>query len=72
MVTQELHRAIKQIRGERQIMQDMKAKMSITVDADLVHWIDAQVKTLRFRNRSHAVEVALRKFLESEVTVWKK
>lgn len=44
----------------------MKAKMSVTVERRLVDWIDEQIKTMRFRNRSHAVEVALVKFIESE------
>jgi Arc/MetJ-type ribon-helix-helix transcriptional regulator len=47
-------------------MESMKAKMSVTVEQNLVAWIDRQVETQRFRNRSHAVEVALRKYLESE------
>lgn len=44
----------------------MKAKMSVTVEKNLVAWIDHQVETQRFRNRSHAVEVALMRFMENE------
>jgi len=47
-------------------MENMKAKISVTVDREIVEWIDAQVKTQRFRNRSHAVELALMKFIQSE------
>jgi len=47
-------------------MEIMKAKMSVTVEKNIVEWIDRQVETQRFRNRSHAVEVALRRFVESE------
>jgi Arc/MetJ-type ribon-helix-helix transcriptional regulator len=47
-------------------METMKAKMSVTVEHNLVQWIDKQVETQRFRNRSHAVEVALRTFIQSE------
>jgi Arc/MetJ-type ribon-helix-helix transcriptional regulator len=47
-------------------MQSMKQSISVTVEKDLVEWIDRQVKTQRFRNRSHAVEVALMKFRETE------
>ena len=47
-------------------MQVMKAKMSVTVEKNLVAWIDRQVQTQRFRNRSHAVEVALMKYVETE------
>ena len=44
----------------------MKAKISVTVDKQIVDWIDEQVKTQRFRNRSHAVELALMRFLQAE------
>jgi len=47
-------------------MENMKAKISVTVDRKIVEWIDEQVKTQRFRNRSHAVELALMRFIESE------
>lgn len=47
-------------------MEVMKAKISVTVERRLVDWIDRQIATMRFRNRSHAVEFALVKFIESE------
>lgn len=47
-------------------MENMKAKISVTVDRKIVEWIDEQVKTQRFRNRSHAVELALMRFIETE------
>jgi len=47
-------------------MEGMKQSISVTVEKDLVDWVDGQVKTQRFRNRSHAVELALRKFIEAE------
>ena len=47
-------------------MEPMKAKLSITVEKKLVEWIDRQIESMRFRNRSHAVEYALTKFIESE------
>ena len=48
-------------------MEDMpKMKISVTVEKRLVEWIDREVETLRFRNRSHAVEYAIAKFVESE------
>jgi Arc/MetJ-type ribon-helix-helix transcriptional regulator len=47
-------------------MENMKSKISVTVDKKIVDWIDEQVKTQRFRNRSHAVEVALIRFIESD------
>jgi hypothetical protein len=50
----------------KQYMRVMKKKIAVTVDPDLVTWLDQQVKTQRFRNRSHAVDVALRFYVESE------
>jgi len=47
-------------------LEIMKSKMSVTVDKKLVEWIDRHVETQRFRNRSHAVEVALRQFVDKE------
>lgn len=47
-------------------MEIMKAKISVTVEKRIVEWIDAQVETMRFRNRSHAVEYALAKFIERD------
>lgn len=44
----------------------MKAKLSVTVEQKYVNWIDEQIETLRFRNRSHAIEYALAKFIETE------
>jgi Predicted transcriptional regulators containing the CopG/Arc/MetJ DNA-binding domain len=49
-------------------MEDMKSKISVTVESHIVTWIDQQVETQRFRNRSHAVEVALMRFIEKEDT----
>lgn len=43
-----------------------KAKISVTIEKRLVEWIDKEVKTLRFRNRSHAIEYALAKFVERD------
>jgi Arc/MetJ-type ribon-helix-helix transcriptional regulator len=40
-------------------MEGMKEKISVTIEADLIEWVDANVKTQRFRNRSHAFELAL-------------
>jgi len=47
-------------------MQSMKQSISVTVEKDLVAWIDQQVKTQKFRNRSHLVELALIRFREQE------
>jgi Arc/MetJ-type ribon-helix-helix transcriptional regulator len=47
-------------------MQSMKQSISVTVEKNLVDWIDKQVETQRYRNRSHLVELALLKFREGE------
>lgn len=47
-------------------MQTMKQSISVTVEKGLVDWIDRQVETQRFRNRSHLVELALLRFRDSE------
>jgi Arc/MetJ-type ribon-helix-helix transcriptional regulator len=47
-------------------MNAMKSKISVTVDKQIVEWMDKQVATQRFRNRSHAVEVALMRYIEVE------
>ena len=43
-----------------------KDKVTITVERRLLEWIDKQVETFRFRNRSHAFEYALAKLMETE------
>jgi Arc/MetJ-type ribon-helix-helix transcriptional regulator len=36
-----------------------KVKISITIDDNLVKWLDSQIKSKRFANRSHGLEFAL-------------
>ena len=43
-----------------------KIRVYVTIREDLVKWIDQQVKTLRFASRSHAIEYALAKLIETE------
>ena len=43
-----------------------RAKVSATIDQRLVRWVDEQVGTRRFRNRSHAIEWALAKVANSK------
>lgn len=45
-------------------MQSMKAKINVTIDKPLLEKVDAAVKTQRFRNRSHAVELGLMELLK--------
>ena len=43
-----------------------RKKVCVTVEARFIEWLDNEVKKLRFRNRSHAVEYAIAKLIESE------
>ncbi len=44
----------------------MKSKISITMDIETVGRIDAEVASGKFRNKSHAIEYAVKKLLEEE------
>jgi len=41
-------------------------KVTVTIDNELVEWIDNEVSKRTFRNRSHGFEVALAKLREEE------
>jgi Arc/MetJ-type ribon-helix-helix transcriptional regulator len=43
-----------------------KVRVYATIKEDFVKWIDEQVEKLRFANRSHAIEYAISKLMESE------
>jgi Arc/MetJ-type ribon-helix-helix transcriptional regulator len=45
-------------------MEGMKAKINVTIEESLLVKLDAAVKTQKFRNRSHAVELGLMKLLQ--------
>ena len=36
-----------------------KSTISITIDPELVNWIDQKIKEKKFANRSHALELAI-------------
>jgi hypothetical protein len=36
-----------------------KVKTSVTLDEDLLKWIDGEIKTKRFASRTHALEFAI-------------
>lgn len=38
-----------------------KIKISVSVDEDLLKWVDDEIKVKRFANRSHAFENALQR-----------
>ena len=41
-----------------------KKKISITIDDDLLKWLDSKIKTKKFANRSHGLEYALSQLKE--------
>jgi len=47
-------------------MSERKAQLSITVDQELVDWVDLEIKRKRFANRSHAIERALYELMSRE------
>jgi Arc/MetJ-type ribon-helix-helix transcriptional regulator len=48
-------------------MESMKSKISVTVNKEIVEWLDQNVKAQKFRNRSHGVELALMKMVQAEI-----
>jgi len=43
----------------------VKKRVAVTVREDLVDWLDKQVESMRFHNRSHGIEYALQKLKEA-------
>ncbi|MEM3700946.1 MAG: ribbon-helix-helix domain-containing protein [Candidatus Bathyarchaeia archaeon] len=43
-----------------------KIRVYVTIREDFVKWIDEQVQKLKFANRSHAIEYAISKLIETE------
>ena len=48
------------------VMSDNKARIAVTIDPDLLLWIDQEVKAKRFGSRSHAVEYSVTRLKETE------
>lgn len=46
-------------------MTQPKLNISATIDTELIEWIDTKIKDRTFRNRSHALEVAAARLMES-------
>jgi Arc/MetJ-type ribon-helix-helix transcriptional regulator len=42
-----------------------KIKTSINLDEDLLKWIESQIKTKRFANRTHAIEFCIEQVRKS-------
>ncbi|WGM89110.1 MAG: ribbon-helix-helix domain-containing protein [Candidatus Bathyarchaeum tardum] len=43
----------------------VKKRVAVTIRDDLINWLDKQVQTMRFHNRSHGIEFALQKLKET-------
>jgi len=43
-----------------------KGKMTVSVDQELIEWIDKEIKTKRFASRSHAVDYILTDWIAEE------
>ena len=44
-----------------------KARRTITLDREILEWIEEQIKEKRFASLSHAIEYALSKLIKEEV-----
>lgn len=44
----------------------MKNRISITIEEDIDKKLDAKLKDAKYRNKSHLIEIALRKFIEEK------
>jgi Arc/MetJ-type ribon-helix-helix transcriptional regulator len=50
-----------------QVEKEMpRIRVFATIREDVLKWVDQQVDRARFRNRSHAIEYALIRLMESE------
>jgi Arc/MetJ-type ribon-helix-helix transcriptional regulator len=43
----------------------VKKRVAVTIREDLVDWLDKQIETMRFHNRSHGIEYALQKLKQT-------
>lgn len=47
-------------------MPKRKPKLTITVDSELIKWIDEEIRKKRFSSRSHAFEFCVHRVKEKE------
>ena len=45
---------------------NMKKKISITIEENLLKWVDEQTISVEFSSRSHVIEVAISKLRDSD------
>jgi metal-responsive CopG/Arc/MetJ family transcriptional regulator len=41
----------------------LKEKVSVTIDENLINWLDAQIKKKKFASRSHGFEYAINELM---------
>ena len=51
--------------GETPI-KTMKTKITVTVDSEIIDWVNKKAETREFRSRSHVVEVYLARCMKEE------
>jgi Arc/MetJ-type ribon-helix-helix transcriptional regulator len=44
-----------------------KIKTSVSLDEDILKWMDAQITTKKFRNKSHLMEYAIEEMRRKEI-----
>ena len=47
-------------------MTSSKIKTSLSIDRELIRWMDGQISEKRFATRTHAVEFALQNLINEE------
>jgi Arc/MetJ-type ribon-helix-helix transcriptional regulator len=47
-------------------MVDMKENISVSLEKDLIKWLDEQAATGKYRNRSHVIEYAINELKKKE------
>jgi len=58
---------MKGIKGNEERSRVVRVKISVTVDEELVRWMEELIKRGLFRNKSHAVEIALKRMKRNGV-----
>jgi Arc/MetJ-type ribon-helix-helix transcriptional regulator len=58
-----LHKAYKNT-GIECIRAYMRTKLSVTIDSELIKWVEKQIEKKVFRSKSHALEYALSQLIK--------
>ena len=46
----------------------MKHKIAMSIEADVIKWVESQIRTGRFRNRSHGFEQCARLVRDMDIS----